>query len=85
MEVSTVQGYPGVYSIAIRLTSVDRTQRQQEALRKLDVTPTGGNVDNSNYSNLALKEYMNINETLSKAELYPDLDLPTIEDLAKKG
>lgn len=84
IEVSTVEGYPGVYSIAMRLTSVDRTQRQREALRRLDVKPYGGNI-NSQSSNLAIKKYFAIEQALSKAELYPDLDLPTIDEMWKLG
>lgn len=85
IEVSTVEGYPGVYSIAMRLTSVDRTQRQREALRKLDVTPQGGKIDYNGHSNLAMKNYFSIEQQLAQAELYPDLDIPTIEELAKLG
>ena len=85
IEVSTIEGLPGVYSIAMRLTSVDRTQRQREALRRLDVTPTGGKVDYNGHSNLAMKNFFEIENSLAKAELYPDLDLPTIKELAKLG
>ncbi|MGL4877957.1 hypothetical protein [Paraclostridium dentum] len=85
LEVNTVEGFPGVYSIAMRLTSVDRTQRQREALRRLDVAPQGGNVDYNGSSNLAIKEFFSIDRALSEAELYPDLDLPTLDDMAKKG
>lgn len=85
LEVNTVEGFPGVYSIGMRLTSVDRTQRQREAMRRLDITPTGGNVDYNGHSNLALKSYFSIEEQLSKAELYPDLDLPSLTELGKLG
>lgn len=84
IEVDTVEGFPGVYSISMRLTSVDRTQRQREALRRLDVKPTGGNVDVES-SNLAINKYFAIESALSQAELYPDLDLPTLDDMAKLG
>ena len=85
IEVSTVEGVPGVYSIIMRLTSVDRTQRQREALRRLDVKPEGGDVDSHTSSNLSMKNYFNINNSLSKVELYPDLDLPTLKELGKLG
>lgn len=85
IEVSTVEGYPGVYSIVMRLTSVDRTQRQREALRRLDITPNGGKVDYNGHSNLAMKNFFAIEEQLAKAELYPDLDLPTLDELGKLG
>lgn len=85
IEVTNVIGFPGVYKIVMRLTSVDRTQRQREALRRLDVAPTGGNVDYNGHSNLSIQSYFNIEASLSKAELYPDLDLPTLEEMGKLG
>lgn len=85
IEVSTVEGFPGVYSIAMRLTSVDRTQRQREALRRLDVAPNGGNVDYNGHSNLAIKNYFSIEQALANAELYPDLDIPSLKELGKLG
>ena len=84
IEVSTVEGYPGVYSISMRLTSVDRTQRQREAMRRLDVKPVGGNI-NTQSSSMAINKYFAIESVLSQAELYPDLDLPTLDDMAKLG
>ena len=85
VEVSTIEGLPGVYSISMRLTSVDRTQRQREALRRLDVKPNGGKVDYNGHSNLAMKDFFEVESSLAQAELYPDLDLPTIKELAKLG
>ncbi len=85
IEVDTVEGFPGIYSIAMRLTSVDRTQRQREALRRLDVKAEGGKVDFNGSSSLSMKNYFNLNNALSKVELYPDLDLPSLEELGKLG
>ena len=85
MEVSTVEGFPGIYSITMRLTSVDRTQRQREALRRLDVAPQGGKVGYNYNSDLSMKNYFAVDNALAKAELYPDLDLPSISELGKLG
>lgn len=86
IEVSTVEGIPGLYSIRMRLTSVDRTQRQREAMRKLESTNNSGHIGTQNStSDLSVKSYFSLDNTLAKAELYPDLDIPTIEELAKKG
>ena len=85
VEVSTIEGLPGVYSISMRLTSVDRTQRQREAMRRLDVKPNGGKVDYHGNSNLAMKNFFELESALAKAELYPDLDLPSIKELAELG
>lgn len=85
IEVSTLEGYPGVYSIAMRLTSVDRTQRQREALRRLDVAPNGGKEGYNYNADLGMKNYFALDAALASTELYPDLDLPTISELSKLG
>lgn len=85
MEVNTVEGFPGIYSIVMRLTSVDRTQRQREALRRLDVAPQGGKVGYNHNSDLSMKNYFALDNTLAEAELYPDLDIPTLKELAQLG
>ena len=86
IEISTVEGFPGLYNIFMRLTSVDRTQRQREALRKLDTSNNSGYIGTmNNKSDLSIKTYFALDEALAKAELYPDLDIPTIEELSRKG
>lgn len=86
IEITTVEGFPGLYNIFMRLASVDRTQRQREALRKLDAPNNSGYIGTmSNKSDLSIKTYFALDEALSRAELYPDLDIPTIEELARKG
>lgn len=85
VEVNTVEGFPGIYSISMRLTSVDRTQRQREALRRLDVAPQGGKVGYNHNSDLSMNTYFSIDNALAQAELYPDLDLPSIKELGELG
>ena len=85
IEIDTLEGYPGVYTISMRLTSVDRTQRQREALRRLDVAPNGGKITYGAGSKLSIKSYFAIESVLSQAELYPDLDIPSLDELAEKG
>ena len=85
LEVSTVEGFPGIYSISMRLTSVDRTQRQREALRRLDVKPEGGKIGYDYNADLSMRNYFALDNALAEAELYPDLDLPTIKELAQLG
>lgn len=80
IQVETVDGFPGVYEVHIRMTSVDRSLRQRESLRKLnskEITDTAAQASITNMFDLQ--------DELAKAELYPDLDLPTIDDLAKCG
>lgn len=80
IDINTVDGFPGLYEIRIKLTSVDRTMRQQEALRKIN---TDGFT--TNISDAQIKSYFSLNKSLAQAELYPDLDLPTLKELEKKG
>ena len=81
ITVSTVPGYPGVYELTIKLTSADRSMRQREALAKVN------NENQMTSSNAAfdIYSYFNLQESLAAAELYPDLDLPLIEELKEKG
>lgn len=80
IQIDTVDGFPGVYEVSIRLTSVDRSIRQREALSKIDSKNYTTTIRDSSIVNL-----FGIQDELAKAELYPDLDLPTVYDLAEKG
>lgn len=83
LDISTVPSHPGVYNIAMRLISVDRTIRNKEALKKLD------NINNSSTPNDTNDElqkgYFDLQNALAKVDLYPDLELPTIDELEKIG
>lgn len=82
IEVNTVPNFPELYDINIRLASVDRTLRNREALKKID------DIDNSatnNDTSLKAKNFFSLNAKLKQVELYPDLELPTIEELERLG
>lgn len=84
VQISTKEYFPDYYIIDIALTSVDRTLRNREAMTKTDM---------KNFTHLTVegetKEriwmYKQIDEMLSKAELYPDLQIPTIAEFEKAG
>lgn len=80
ITVSTKPGFPGVYDVSIRLTSMDRTMRQREALEKVNTNAQTSALAAENIGN-----YFSLKNTLSAAEVYPDLDLPTIEELKQFG
>ena len=80
ISVSTMPGQPGVYSVVIKLTSMDRSMRQREALQKAN-TGTMTSTDATN----TIGDYFELQDTLAAAELYPDLDLPTIDELSELG
>ena len=82
IDINTIPDYPGKYKIMLKLSSVDRTLRNREALKKLE------GIDNSSTQEDLLintKNFFDLKNTLGKAELYPDLELPTIEELEKAG
>jgi hypothetical protein len=82
VDINTVPGYPGLYMVSLRLTSVDRTLRNREALKKLDDI---NNATINNDSNLMTKNFFDLKAVLARVELYPDLELPLISDLEKLG
>ena len=85
IDTSTVPNFPDLYNITLRLISVDRTMRNKEALNKLDEINNAGAINASGVANVITKTYFELNEVLSKTEIYPDLELPTIEELEQHG
>ena len=80
VEIQNLEGFPGFYEVHMRMTSVDRTMRQRETLKQLESDQkTSKKVTASLYS------YWDIENVLATAELYPDLDLPTIKELELYG
>ena len=80
VEIQTVEGYPGTYEIHMKMTSVDRTMRQRETMKQLESDKVS-----STKATAAMRTYWDLDNVLSKAELYPDLSLPTIKELNKYG
>ena len=80
VEIQNMDGFPGNYEIHMRMTSVDRTTRQRETLKQLES-------DNKTTSKAegSMHSYWDLNNVLAQAELYPDLDLPLIKELAEYG
>lgn len=85
INIDTVPEYPGMYEITMRLSSVDRTLRQRETMRKLEITKNGGFVGKGSGGGQSIRTYFETNNLLAQAELYPDLELPTLEDLRARG
>ena len=85
LSIDTVPEFPGMYEITMRLSSVDRTLRQRETMRKLEINKNGGFVGRGSGGGQSIKNYFETNNLLAKAELYPDLELPTLEELRLRG
>lgn len=82
IQANTIPEYPGKYTIQLRLNSVDRTLRNRESLNKIK------DIDNSQMqwnSVSETKSFFDLKQALGKAELYPDLELPTMEELEQAG
>ena len=75
-----MDGYPGVYDIRMRMTSVDRVMRNREMMMKLD-----SREDVTTLSDQNICTYFDLQDTLAMAETYPDLDIPTLYELNQIG
>ena len=80
IEVRTVEGFPGAYEVKMRMTSVDRTIRQRETMKQLE-----SDMVSTSKATASISTYWDVENVLSKAELYPDLDLPSLKELSHYG
>ena len=80
VEVQTMKDYPGAFEVRIRMTSVDRTSRQRETMKQLESDEVS-----TTKATAAMHSYWDLDNVLSTAELYPDLDLPSIKELSRSG
>ena len=89
VTVSTVDNHPGLYSITLEMQSVDRTLRNREAMGMIEGKNYGKKYgSNITDSDIALREvanYFYMQKVIAQAELYPDLELPTIEEMNDIG
>ena len=82
--VTTVEGFPGLYRIVVNALSVDRTLRNKEALKLLETTDKGI-TDSRKRTQVNLHDWTDLDTEFSKAEVYPDLELPTLKELGEYG
>ena len=85
--VDTVPQFPGLYRISVTATSVDRTLRNKEALKALDVKNQTLSLSRllEYRQSVDIKNYEKLDAELCKAEIYPDLELPTCTELGELG
>ena len=81
VQVETVQGQPGLYNVVVRMISMDRTLRQREGVEKINEFAYGGKTTTEGTQNIKNRTFAELNKRLGEAELYPDLELPTLEEL----
>lgn len=85
IDISTVPMQPGLFAVHVRAISLDRTMRNREALRRIDSINNAGSINPANASSYVYRTYFDLNNVLSQAEIYPDLELPTIKELEEAG
>ena len=86
VAISTVPNYPGLFQIKVSLRQTDRTLRNRFAIYKqFSVENYASNLATAQKAAQAALSYFDIDANLSKAELYPDLQLPTIKELGEMG
>ena len=85
VDTSTVDNFPGLYVVSMRLIAVDRSTRNREALKKLEDINNSGLINNETRGYNEIHTYFDINKVLSKTEIYPDLELPLVTDIEKLG
>lgn len=86
VAISTVPNYPGLFQIKVSLRQTDRTLRNRFAVYKqFEIENYASNLATSQKAAQAALGYFDIDANLSKAELYPDLQLPTIKELGELG
>ena len=86
VRTSTVPNYPGLIKVDVVMESVDRTIRNREVIKKFYEGTLDKTIDApENASDVLPLSYFDLEDNLSKAELYPDLQLPTIHELGELG
>ena len=85
VQVNTVPNFPGLYDIQISAISVDRTLRNRESIRKAAELPNFSDISIKGKHGTRTMTYDTINKMLSNAELYPDLELPTLKEFDEAG
>lgn len=85
VDLSTVPNYPGLYTITLRMVAVDRSTRNRETLKKLDEVNNAGTITNGSKAEYMQNTFFDLRRVLGKAEIYPDLELPLVDELEFAG
>lgn len=85
VSIDTVPNQPGLFEISMRLVSMDRTLRNREGLKKINDFALSGRNATEEQTERQMQTYFELNKVLAQAEIYPDLELPTIAELDDCG
>lgn len=89
LQIDTVAGFPGVYSIYMQLISFDPAQKEKENLYGFNPFPAASDTEKqiiSQTSSGIKKRYIQDNYVFEKMQyinLFPDLELPTYQEANK--
>lgn len=83
-RITTGSNQTGVYTVEITFKSIDRTLRDREAMDRVQLDNAGYNRGVSATQN-KVKTMMELKSLLQKAEVYPDLELPTLDEMRQVG
>lgn len=83
-RIDTSNDATGVYVVQLDIRSVDRTIRNKEAIERTQLANSGYNRGHARIEN-RVRTFFEIQNLISKAELYPDLELPELEDMKDIG
>ncbi|MFE4029161.1 nuclease [Priestia sp. YIM B13551] len=81
IAINTVPGFPGRYQLMIKAIGFDKTQRQREELRGLPGNSKQMDSELLEENKGAFANDRMLEARLSKLEVYPDLELPTYDEL----
>ncbi|UOE58080.1 nuclease [Cytobacillus oceanisediminis] len=81
VRISTVPGFPGRFHVMISAIGFDKTQRQREELKALPGNAKHMDLEMLKAHKNAFANDRMIEARLRKLEVYPDLELPTYEEV----
>ena len=84
VTINTVPNTPGLYAVEMTVKSIDRTVRNKEALHRIDGTDNG-TLNSTARAAINVTSYFDMKKKMEEVELYPDLELPTLEELNQKN
>lgn len=83
-RIDTGNEETGIYTVQLSLRSVDRTLRDRESMERTEIDNAGYNRGQQRVQT-KIRTFFQIQDLLNSAELYPDLELPTIKEMGKVG
>lgn len=84
VQINTVPGFPDRFQIVMALCGFDRTQRRQERLDGISGAYDDTRLQDRRVNNYSEeKDYAIMEYRMRGMEVYPDLELPTFEELNK--